>query len=198
MNKKNIATTIVLLLCSALFTVVGSSFMNFMYKENRIMVEDPKINVSSKVLVYDAKDDTKTQLTKLEFSDADMGLKPVTGECDADTCIPSTVTDKTGSEGIYTTFKITAPAGLKIVVSNIQINTNEEKVDDVQAQREYMWLAIKDEIDTATNLKEDESIIITFDDPLEDSEYTLLFWLDGKTDKILKGAKISFDISFVL
>ena len=62
MNKKNIATTIILILCSCLFAVTGSTFINFLYQKNKITVKDPTVFVSQNVLVYKADDSSKTQL----------------------------------------------------------------------------------------------------------------------------------------
>ena len=197
MNKKNIATTIILLLCTMWFTVIGSSFMNFMYQESKIVVNDPTVSVSNGVLVYDSKDDNKKQIQTLEFNDMSLGLKPVTGDLDAQTNIPSTVTDKNGTEGLYASVKVTAPAGLKIVVTNIKIET-QEKEEDVKDERKNMFIAIKDVKDSAQSLEADTIQLATERDAIEDKEYTFLFWLDSKADKILKGSKISFEIQFVV
>lgn len=169
--------------------------MNFVYEDTKIVIKDPTITVASGVLVYNAKDDTKTPLTKLEFSDMTLGLKPVTGESDAETNIPSTVTDKNGSEGVYSKIKITAAAGLKIVVKNIVIDSPEDPAD-IAEERENLFVAIKDVPDSAYNLKEDVITLATFSDAQEDAEYTFLFWLDGKAGDILKGCTICFEISF--
>ncbi len=195
MNKKNVATTIVLILSAMIFTVVGSCFMNFIYKDSKIVITDPNVVASSGVLVYDSKDDNKTAISKLKFSDMSLGLKPVTGQADAETNIPSTVTDKNGSEGVYSSVKITAPAGLKIIVKNIKVESGED-AQKIKEERKNMFVALKDIKDSANNLEKDELILTTFEDAVADKEVTLFFWLDGKADKILKGSKISFEVYF--
>lgn len=197
MDKKNIATTFVLILCALVFTVVGTSFMNYMYKDNKIVVNNPKIIAQSGILVYDAKDTNKTAITSLKFSDSELGLKPVTGEQDAETKIPSTVTNKNGSEGLYSSIKVTAPAGLKILVTNISVESKED-AEKIKKERENMFVGIMDQNDGAKSLKEDQVELISEPLAVEDKEYTILFWLDSKAAEILKGAKISFDIQFVV
>lgn len=195
MNKRNIATTIVLILSSLVFMVVGSCFINFIYKDQRIKVENPNILASSGVLVYSAKDKTKTPIKKLEFSKMELGLKPTTGEVDADTNVPSTVTDKHGSEGVYASVKVSAAAGLKVVVKNIKLTTKED-ASKVKEERENMFISLKDVEDSTFNFKEDVFTLTTFKEAKEDSELTIMFWLDGKAGELLKGCTISFDISF--
>lgn len=197
MNKKNVATTIVLILCAAIFTVVGTCFMTFIYKDSKITISDPNVVASNGVLVYNSKDKDKKPIKTLEFSDMALGLKPVTGEADADTNIPSTVTDKNGSEGVYASVKISAPAGLKIIVKNIKVESNEEP-DKIKAERKNMFVALKDVENSANTLENDEITLVSYSDKLEDAEVTLFFWLDGKADIILKGSKISFDVYFSL
>ena len=195
MNKRNIATTMVLLLSALVFAVVGSCFINFIYKDEKITVKDPSIIAANGVLVYDAKDKTKTPIGKLKFSDMELGLKPVTGEVDSETNVPSTVTDKNGSEGVYASVKVTAAAGLKVVVKNIKLTTTED-AEKIKQERENMFVSLKDVKDSTNNFKEDVITLATFNEAQEDSELTILFWLDGKAGELLKGCTISFDISF--
>ena len=197
MEKKNVATTLVLILSALVFTVIGSCFMNLVYADTKITVSNPKVNVVSGVLVYDSKDENKTQIEYLKFSDSELGLKPVTGEQNSETKIPSTVTDKTGSEGLYSTIKVTAPAGLRITINNVKIDSKEKR-EDIEKERENLFVGVMDTEDGAKSLKEDETILITEPLAVEDKEYTILFWLDSKAADILKGAKISFDINFVV
>lgn len=197
MNKKNIATTLVLLLCSCLFAVTGSTFMNLLYQKNKIVVENPKVVCSSGVLVYNSNDEDKTQISQIEFSDMDLGLKPVTGKLDKETNIPSTVTNKSGTEGLYSAIKITAPAGLKILVTNISV-TSEQDAEKVAIERKNMWIALKDVKNSATTLEEESVQLLTTDDAIEDKEFVVLFWLGSTTNNILKGAKISFEMRFIV
>lgn len=197
MNKKNIATTIILILCSCLFAVTGSTFINFLYQKNKITVEDPRVVVSQNVLVYKNEDENKTQIQSIEFNDMGLGLKPVTGKLDKDTGIPSTVTNKKGTEGLYSVIKITAPAGLTISVKNVNITT-EQNQEDVNNQRKNMYVALKEVKNSANSLQADEITLLTSDNEITDAEYTLLFWLDAAADEILKGAKISFEMYFIV
>ena len=197
MNKKNIATTLVLLLCSCLFAVTGSTFMNLLYQKNKIIVENPKVVSSSGVLVYASSNDNKTQLTEIKFNDMSLGLKPVTGEADQETNIPSTVINKSGTEGLYAEVKVTAPAGLKIQVTNIVVTSNQD-AEKVEAERKNMWVALKEVKNSANTLEDNTIALISLDESVEDKEFIIFFWLDGKTSNNLKGAKISFEMHFIV
>lgn len=194
MNKKNIATTIVLILCSLLFATVGSTFMNLLYEKNKIVVKNPNIIVSQGITIYKSDDDTKTQITQLEFNSMSLGLKPVTGEADEKTNIPSTVTEKKGTEGLYAQIKVSAPAGLTIKVANLKIDSQEDD-EKLQKERKNLWVALKDVEDSAKNLTQSEVILQTESQEVKDKEYTFFFWMSGD-GKALKGATISFDVQF--
>ena len=196
MNKQNIATTIVLILCALTFSVVGTSFMTYKYQNSKIVVSDPAIFASQGVLVYKKDDSNKAMLTKLEFSDSELGLKPVTGDQDAETKIPSTVTNKNGSEGLYATFVVSSSTAFDIVVKNIKIQSKRD-AQKVARERENLFVAIMDEQDGAKSLDED-SVLLLHQSALENKEYVLLFWLDSKASEELQGAKISFELHFVV
>ena len=198
MNRQNIATTIVLLLSSIAFAVVGTSYMQNVYEKTKIVVSDPIVVAGSSIKVYDDIDQDKNQLEYIEFSDSELGLKPVTGSIDADTKIPSTVTNKNGSEGLYANIKVSCnSAGLKIVVKNILIESKQED-SKIQKQRENIFLGIMDKQDGAKSLKENEVVLIEELEPVVDKLYTILFWLDSKASEDLIGAKISFELHFIV
>ena len=194
MTKQNVATTIVLLLCAMLFAVVGSSFMTYRYQKTKIVVTDPKVVASEHVLVYKKDDEQKTMLTKLVFSNSELGLKPVTGDQNADTKIPSTVTNKNGSEGLYATFVVDSDIEFDIVVKNIKVESTRN-AEKVQAERENLFVAIMDKEDGAKALNE-SSVVLAHETAAEGKEFVLLFWLDAKASEELQGAKISFEVHF--
>ena len=194
MDRKNVATTMILILCTLIFASVGASFMTYKYEKNKILVENPKI-FATNVSVWSKEDDTKSQIQELKLSSSSLGLKPVTGKADSDTKIPSTVTDKNGSEGLYGSFVVTAAAGLTIKVENIKIESSED-AEKIEKQRENIFVAIMDQTDGAKSLKDDEVILISEPLAVEEKEYTFLFWLDSKAGEELKGSKISFDLIF--
>ncbi|MBQ8468291.1 MAG: hypothetical protein IJ542_00875 [Clostridia bacterium] len=194
MDRKNVATTMILILCTLIFASVGASFMTYKYEKNKILVENPKI-FATNVSVWSKEDDTKSQIQELKLSSSSLGLKPVTGKADSDTKIPSTVTNKNGSEGLYGSFVVTAAAGLTIKVENIKIESSED-AEKIEKQRENIFVAIMDQTDGAKSLKDDEVILISEPLAVEEKEYTFLFWLDSKAGEELKGSKISFDLIF--
>lgn len=194
MNKKNIATTVVLLLCSVLFATVGSTFMNLVYEKNKIVVKNPEVVAAQLVKIFASDDEEKTQISQLLFNEMGLGLKPVTGEADEQTNIPSTVTEKNGTEGLYAQIKVTAPKNLQISVTNLKIEGVEDD-KDAQKQRKNMWVALKDVQDSAKTLEEDSVVLTKFSEALDEKELIFYFWLSGD-GKALKGATISFVVNF--
>lgn len=194
MNKKNIATTVVLLLCSVLFATVGSTFMNLVYEKNKIVVKNPEVVAAQSIIIFASDDEEKTQISQLSFNEMGLGLKPVTGEADEQTNIPSTVTEKNGTEGLYAQIKVTAPKNLQISVTNLKIEGVEDD-KDAQKQRKNMWVALKDVQDSAKTLEEDSVVLTKFSEALDEKELIFYFWLSGD-GKALKGATISFVVHF--
>lgn len=194
MNKKNIAATVVLLLCSVLFATVGSTFMNLVYEKNKIVVKNPEVVAAQLVKIFASDDEEKTQISQLLFNEMGLGLKPVTGEADEQTNIPSTVTEKNGTEGLYAQIKVTAPKNLQISVTNLKIEGVEDD-KDAQKQRKNMWVALKDVQDSAKTLEEDSVVLTKFSEALDEKELIFYFWLSGD-GKALKGATISFVVNF--
>lgn len=195
MNKKNIATTIILILSSLLFATIGSTFMNLVYEKNKIVVHNPTVVVSSGISIYQSDDQEKKQISKLKFNSMSLGLKPVTGEADDKTNIPSTVTEKNGTEGLYAQIKVTAFSGFIIKITNLKIENTEDE-EKTQKERKNLWVALKDVEDSANSLEKNEVVLKIETQEVNDKEYTIFFWLSGD-GKALKGAKISFEVQFV-
>lgn len=194
MNRKNLATTIILLLSTLVFAVVGSSFMKYVYEDKKIVIENPKIKVAEGILVYSSDDQSKQQIDTLKFSDSELGLKPVTGEENSETKIPSTVTNVHGSEGLYATIKVTSNSKFNIVINNFKIQSDD--AEKVKTERENIKIGIMDKSNTK-DFVEDEFVLLEENAAVEDKEYTILFWLGGNAGNSLQGSKISFDINFV-
>jgi len=104
-KKKSTAVSVVAVLSILLFAIIGSSFMAYMYKDEKVEVLSPRLVINNGVSVTDL---SNNNITSLKFSEIKLGLKPATGELDVETKVPVTVTDKNGSEGIYSKFKIFA------------------------------------------------------------------------------------------
>lgn len=191
MRRKNLAACVATILSAMLFIIVGSSFTTFLYKGQMITVENPKVVTAEGITVFNSKGDK--QVNSLKLSDMKLGIKPATGEEDAETNIPSTVMDKKGSEGYYSTFKLYAPSGANIYVTNIKI---EGKKKDAEKEREHIMVAIKQINGPAKSLDGEKVLLGAASASDERIEYTFYVWLSGKTGENIKGAKISFDISF--
>ncbi len=193
MRRKNLATTVATMLCALLFIVIGSCFSSFIYKREIIKVLDPPLVLAEGMAVFDADGDKS--ITKLKLSSMKLGLKPATGEEDAETNIPSTVHSRKGSEGQYATFKVYVPSGAKVVIKNIKIES-KEKEEDIKKERENIKVAIKEFEDGAKSLTEDEVTLGNVDASDERQELTFYVWLSAKAGDVLKASTISFEIHF--
>ena len=194
MQRKNIAMTMSTILCALTFIVIGSCFSAFIYKDEVIKVTDPKIILGDNIQVFSSEGDKV--IDKLDLSQMKLGLKPATGEEDSVTNIPTTVTDKQGSEGQYAKFKLYAPSGARVYISNIKIENSKESAEDVENERENIMVAIKEIEDSAKSLvgnKIELGQAVASDERIS---YTFLIWLSGKVSDKLESSKISFDISF--
>lgn len=191
--RNNFAKTATTMLCALLFIVIGSCFSAFLYKSEIVKAENPKIVVSSGISVYDEKGDKI--ISELKLSKMKLGLKPATGEEDAETDIPTTVHEKQGSEGVYAVFNLLAPSGSNIYITNIKI---EGEVDEkiIASEKENIKVSIKEIDKSTTSLKEDKVFLGKTEATSNKTKYTFLIWLSSKIDKKFNSATISFDLSF--
>lgn len=193
MNRENLAKTITIILTTMLFIVVGSCFSAFLYKDEMIEVKDPPVYVADGMQIFN--EDGDKVITTLKLSKMPLGLKPATGDEDSVTNIPSTVTDRQGSEGLYAKFKIFAPENVTIKVKNIKIQSKNQK-EEVNKERDKIFVAFKELETSAVSLQEDEVNIGNIMASDERQSLTLYVWLSSKAGNALKATKISFDIYF--
>lgn len=194
MNKKSVSATILILFLALTFSVIGACFMTFVYKDTKIEFKDIKIVASSGIEVFD-DDKMSEKIDKLKLSDMKLGLKPATGEVDAETEIPSTITDEGTSEGYYETVYIKSATAFKVVVKNIKIE-NEKDKEKAEGERENIFVAIKDKKDSTKSLENNEVEIASFEGNENGQKIVFLFWLGALSGDELVGSKISFDIEF--
>lgn len=187
-TKKSIAVCVTAILFIMLFAVVGSCFMAFKYKDEKVVIVDPPLILGAGVSVVNQNDEP---INKLEFSDSKLGLKPVTGELDSQTKIPVTVTDTNGSEGLYVKFKVKTDKNCNINVKNLKIVGNEKL--DIKNERQNIWFSVK-EIDNSTKNFEEETLVLgSISSSSEYKEYTLLFWLSSVASEEFECCTVSFD-----
>lgn len=193
MFRKNLATTITTILCAMLFIVIGSCFSTFLYQKEMIRVEDPNLIIAEGMNVLSAQGD-KT-ISTLSLSKMKLGLKPATGEENPNTNIPSTVIEKQGSEGQYAKFKLFAPNGVKLFVTNVVIKSDKD-MEKINKEKEHIMVAIKEIENSATNLVDEKVELGSLSASDERQELTFYVWLSGKTSNILESSTISFDLLF--
>ena len=195
MEKKSVSASMLILYLAALFAVVGSCFYAFVFKDKQIKIEKVAILADEEILVYN--DENKEQIaTALNLSDMEIGIRPATGKLDQETQIPSTITDEGTSEGYYAAVYVEAKTNYKIVLKNINI---ESEKDDLltKEERKNIFISIKDIANTTKNLEKDETEIVLFEDVSTLQKLTFFIWLGQSAGDDLQGAKISFDLAFI-
>ena len=195
MSKKSVSATILILFLALTFSVIGACFMTFVYKDTKIEFDDIKVIASNGIQVFDDEKMTN-KINELKLSDMKLGLKPATGELDPETKIPSTITDEGTSEGYYETIYVKSSSAFKVVINNIEID-NDKDENKANAQREFIFVAIKGVNDSTKSLEQNEIEIASFDGSGEPQKITFLFWLDALSGEELVGSEISFDINLI-
>lgn len=195
MNKKSVAASFLVVFLAITFSVIGSCFMAFVYKDTKIEVKEVLVTFAEGVGVYQNKELTEP-VSALKLSDMQVGLKPATGEIDAETMIPSTITNQGTSEGYYAKVFVKSNINYKIVMKNIVIKSKKDK-HDIKEERKNLFISIKDVANSTKTLEKDETEIVSFSDVSETQELTFLIWMGGLADETLEGAKISFTLDFV-
>ncbi len=196
MEKKSVAASFIVFFLALMFAVIGASFSTFVYKNKIIEFKEIKIVKAESIQIFEDKK-FKKQIDKLKLSDMKLGLKPATGEVDADTEIPSTITDEGTSEGYYETLYVKSTAPYRVIIKNIEIKTDQE-MSKVQEERENIFVALKDIKNTTKSLEHDEIELVRFEQVKESQELVFLFWLGSLSGEELVGSKISFTINFEL
>ena len=193
MERENLAKTISIILSTLFFIVIGSCFSAFLYKNEMVEVENPKVYLSDGMQVFNASGDKI--IDSLELSKMPLGLKPVTGEEDADTNIPATVTDKQGSEGLYAKFRVFIPDGAVVKIKDIKFESTQNK-DDIERERDNVFVAVKEIDESAHSLETSEVILGNLPPSDERQSLTFYIWLSAKTGTVFKSVNISFNIYF--
>ncbi len=194
MNKKSVSASILVMFLALVFAVVGACFSTFVYKDKMIKFQEIKVVAVSTIEVFD-DEKLENKISKLKLSDMKLGLKPATGDLDEETKIPSTITDKNGSEGYYEKIYVKSSVAFKVLVTNIKIENDKDK-EKAEKEREHIFVAIKGTKNSTKPLQEDVVEIATFEGSEDAREMVFLFWLDALSGDELVGSKISFDIEF--
>lgn len=195
MDKKSISATILVLFVALFFSVVGSCFSMFVYKYSRTLVKTVAIVSDESIKIY-SDEKLKKEISKLKLSDMELGLKPATGEVDAETQVPSTIDDKGTSEGYYSTIYVKSAGNFRISVNNINIKSDHDETL-IKEERKNIYIGIKDLKNSVKTLENDGIEICRYSDVSEPIKITFLIWLGSFASDELEGAEINFDINFV-
>ena len=195
MDKKSISATILVLFVALFFSVVGSCFSMFVYKYSRTLVKTVALASDESIKIY-GDEKLKKEISKLKLSDMELGLKPATGEVDAETQVPSTIDDKGTSEGYYSTIYVKSAGNFRISVSNINIKSDHDEML-IKEERKNIYIGIKDLKNSVKTLENDGVEICRYSDVSQPIKITFLIWLGSFASDELEGAEINFDINFV-
>lgn len=195
MNKKSVSATILILFMSLFFGVVGTCFYSFVYEKTRTLVTGVGIVASDKIEVF-GDEKLKKKINKLQLSDMDIGLKPVTGEVNAETQIPSTIDDKGTSEGYYSTIYVKASGNFRVQLTNINIKSDHDE-NLIEEEKKNIFVGILDLKNSVKTLENNGVEICRYTDVSDTVKITFLIWLGSLASDELEGARISFDIKFV-
>lgn len=193
MNKNNTAITMITILCALFFIVIGSCFSAFLYAKEIVKVENVNVVKTGNVLVFDKSGEK--QIEKLELSKMKLGLKPATGEEDAESKIPSTVHDHHGSEGVYAKFKLQSSNAVKIFVSNIKFD-GKVKDEILKNERENIMVSISEIAQSTVSLEKEKVLLGQVEGSENIKEYTFLIWLSSAISEKFNSETISFDLIF--
>ena len=132
MNKKSVAASTLIVFLAIFFSIVGVCFSMFVFKDTKIEVKTIKLVSAEGIEIYGDKD-LKQAVTELKLSKMELGLKPATGELDAETKIPSTINDQGTSEGYYSKIYVKSNSVFKLFVEDVEIESKKyaDKVDSI-------------------------------------------------------------------
>ena len=195
MNKKSISATILVLFLALFFSVVGSCFSSFVYKYKRTLVEKVGLIAGNGIELF-SNEKLTTKIDKLKLSEMELGLKPVTGEMDEETQIPSTIDDEGTSEGYYSTVYVKSSGNFRISIHNIKIDSDHDE-NLIKEERKNIFVGIKDLKNSVKTLENEGIEICRYVDAEKPVKITFFIWLGSLASEELEGAKISFDIKFV-
>ena len=195
MNKKSVAASTLVVFLAIFFSIVGICFSSFVYADTKIVVERVDLVSANGIELFFDKE-LNEPATELKLSKMDLGLKPATGELDAETKIPSTISDEGTSEGYYSKIYVKAEGTVKVYVEDVKIDSKRH-AGEVEEERENIFVAIKDQTEAVQNLKEDKTELATISNINGYEEIVIYIWLDALAGEELEGSIISFTLNFV-
>ena len=195
MNKKSVAASTLVVFLAIFFSIIGICFSMFVFADTKIEVKSVKLVLANGIEAFSDKELTKSA-TELKLSKMELGLKPATGELDAETKIPSTINDQGTSEGYYSTVFVKTNSDFKVYIEDVKIDS-KKYADKVDAERENVFVAIKDVEGAVKNIKENKTELASFSKVEGAKELVFYIWLDALAGEELEGAIISFSLSFV-
>ena len=195
MDKKSVAASILVGFLALVFAVIGACFSSFVFSYTKIEISSVAVKTASGIEVFEDEKLTK-KINSLKLSKQELGIKPATGEVDAETQIPSTINAENTTEGYYSKVFVKSTINYKIVISNIKIET-ERNLIEAEEQRKNIFVAIEDIKNTTKSLENDEIEIVSLEKNSEPQELVFLFWLSSFAGEELEGSKISFSLEFL-
>ena len=195
MNKKSVSATILILFLALFFSVVGICFSCFVYKNSRTLVKAVKLKTSNGINIFEDEQQSSV-IYSLKLSNMDTGLKPVTGDIDAETQIPTTIDDQGTSEGYYSTVYVKSDTGFKILIDEIDIQSNHS-AEMIEKEKKNIFVGILDVNGSVRTFENNGAELARFNEPVNAQKLTFLIWLGSLASDELEGANIYFTLNFV-
>lgn len=194
MEKKSVSATVLVIFVAIFFSIIGVCFSMFVYKDTKIVIQKVGIVTAGGISVYSDEKLTKPA-SELKLSKLELGMKPATGEVDAESQVPSTIDDKGTSEGYFAKVYVKAGSDFKIVIKDVKINTKKDQIA-ADEQKKNIFISLKGIEKSTKSLEKDNTEVASFKDVSETLELTVLIWLGSFASDDLEGAKITFNLEF--
>lgn len=187
MEKKTIATTISVLLTLFFVSIIGATFSTYLVMKRKIEVESISLSIGEGIIVADKKG---KQILTLEIKSKEIGMRPVTGEQDSKTNVPSTINDSISTEGAYAKFFLTTLSAYEIRLKSVWVtNGFEENKDNI-------FIGFLEDSSEAVSIDK-IGAVISRGDRVTNREMIIVIWLDPDVTNSLIGADISVELEIV-
>lgn len=187
MEKKTIATTISLILTLFFVAIIGSTLSTYVVMKKKIEVEEIVLSIGEGIFVADKKG---KQISKLEIKSKEIGMRPVTGEQNEKTNIPSTINDTISTEGAYAKFFLTTLSAYEIRLKSVWVSNGYDE------NKDNIFIGFHDDNSESVSIDK-VGAVISRGERVTHREMIVVIWLDPDVTKSLIGADIIVELEIV-
>ena len=188
MEKKSVAVTIFSVLVVVFIISIGATLSAFKVEKEKVEVKGITLSASNGILIAD---EDGNEIFELEVKSSSIGVRPATGEEDCETCIPTTVNDAVGTEGAYSSFKLSASGNWEIVLKSCSLTAGEDE------NLKNVRVAIMEEKNEPVN-GSSLGAVLARGGAVENKEMVVVVWLEKSTTKSIKSADIYIELEAII